>query len=157
MAEIKKPKPKKKKKITQSASKKVIADRRAIVERLMSRGLTLQDIQSSLANDMMNPKATKAKNGTAWSLTTIGLDSLAIKKAWLDSLGVPLDEQKSEAMAEITEVIRLAFAANDFKSALLGIKAKRELIGMDAPKKTDLTSDGEKIGVIGLGVDTDKV
>ena len=33
----------------------------------------------------------------------------------------------------------------------------RRVLGLDAPARTDITSGGERIAVIGVGVDTDKV
>ena len=37
------------------------------------------------------------------------------------------------------------------------INKRCEILGLDAPKRTDLTSGGERIRAIGLGVDIDKL
>ena len=46
----------------------------------------------------------------------------------------------------------------DLRAALLVLKQRSDLLGLDAPKRTDITSDGEKIAqIIKVGVDSDKL
>jgi predicted transcriptional regulator len=58
---------------------------------------------------------------------------------------------------EVTrEVVNQAGGAQYLGQAMKAIEGMRELLGLDAPKRTDVTSDGEAVKAY-IGIDLDKV
>ena len=129
--------------------KQIMIKRRAAVESMLVRGKTLEEMQVMFANSRISQKV-KDKNriynevdNSAWSLAILGRDKKHIEERWLG--GADLAVQKAMAEKEIDEAKAIAFSKSDSRAILLANKARRDLFGLDAPKRTDITSDGEKI------------
>jgi len=63
----------------------------------------------------------------------------------------------AKAQARYNDLYLMALQAKDHRGALQVQNSVMDRFGYSAAQKTDITSGGEKIGVIGLGLDTDKV
>jgi len=135
-----------------SFKKQIMLKRRAAVESLLVRGKTLEEMQVMFANSMTSSRIKDENriynevDNTAWCLAILGRDKKAIEKRWLG--GADLAAQKAMAEKEIDEAKKIAFSKSDSRAILLANRARRELFGLDAPKKTDITSGGEKVSAV---------
>lgn len=118
--------------------KLIILDRRRQVAALRLRGYTEREIQKGLAAPPTDPKQQtylNPKNGEPWSLSTIHKDIVALETAWRADMVDRVDEHKHRLFAELKEVARASWKANDLERVLKAIQQQRELLGTDAPKK----------------------
>lgn len=110
-----------------------IADRRRRVAAFRLRGLTQREIVSALdQSGYRNPNT-----GKPYALMTINADLQAIREEWHEEAVQDISVHIAAVQAEIREVRRRAWAAQDLELVLKGLKQERDLLGLDAPKKID--------------------
>ena len=85
----------------------------------------------------------------------------AVKSALIKTLREPADELRNLEVERL-DALLIDLWPNKHKpiytDRILRIMERRaKLLGLDAPIKTDLTSGGEAIKVVGLGINTDKL
>lgn len=110
------------------------ADRRRRVAAFRLRGLTQREIVAALAQTgYVNPKTDKP-----YDLTTINRDLQAIREEWHSEAVADIEQHIATMLAEIREVRRRAWAAQDLDTVLKALKQERDLLGLDAPKRVDI-------------------
>lgn len=70
----------------------------------------------------------------ACSEETVDTYSKRARAAIMANKDEDLRYQKSEALAQIDDIIFKSFKINDFKTALMGVKLKMDLLGLAEPK-----------------------
>jgi ribosome maturation protein Sdo1 len=121
--------------MTSTVNQQEIADnRRRLVAKLRLRGATEREIAAALATEHVNPETNKP-----WSYVTIHNDLKALDAQWRAEMLGDTTEQKAAVLAEIREARRAAWGKKDLAIVLSALKAERELMGLDAPIKTDNT------------------
>ncbi len=116
-----------------------VLDRRRHVASLCLRGMTQREIQKALAQEPIN--LDNPKNGQPWSVGTVNSDLKAIEAEWMKLAIDSLEQHKARRLAELAEVKRAAWAANDLDKVLRAIQQERDLLGLDKPKQTMLSGE----------------
>ena len=133
-----------------TSNKMVVLRRREMVATLRCRGRTQREIQEILSKDARfhNPKTR-----TPWSLGTINADIQKLEADWRIQAFRTIDDHKSLVLAELEAVKKAAWDAKNFKAILTALKGKRDLLGLDAPKRSELSGPGGgAISVEGKGL-----
>jgi DNA-binding transcriptional MerR regulator len=113
-----------------------------MVSRLRLRGMSQREIQRALPAQSTNPE-----NQQPWSLATINGDVKALHRQWREDALQATDEHKARTLAELAEVKRAGWGAKDMNIVLKAIQQERSILGLDAPVRTDITTDGESLNV----------
>lgn len=115
-----------------------IEHRRREVARLIKRGIINRfEILDELTEmGLVNPMT-----GLAWSMGTIASDIDAIKATWRRESSTDVQDLVAGINAELDEVRRVAWKNMDLKLVLEALKQKRELLGVDQPKKIHIKED----------------
>lgn len=121
----------------------LIDKRRELVARLVVRGLSRRDITDALGRQLVNPDT-----GGPFSLGTIHNDIKALEAEWQAEAQRDIQEHKARLLAELREVARQGWQAQNYELVLKTTAQIRALLGLDAPVKTDLTSGGESLTVL---------
>jgi len=121
----------------------LIDTRRQMVGRLRVRMMSQREIQHAVSQQLPNPEQADGH----WSLGIINSDLKALHKQWVADAVREIGEHKAQKLAELAEVKRAGWKANDMATVLRAIQNERAIIGLDAPVKTDVTSDGKPIPV----------
>lgn len=84
-----------------------------------------------------------------WSCSeeTVDTYSKRARAAIMANKDEDLRYQKSEALAQIDDIIFKSFKINDFKTALMGVKLKMDLLGLAEPKLLNIQAGGESFTV----------
>ena len=128
-----------------SAKEDAIEFRRETVAKLRVRGATMREICSTLKESgQVNPDT-----GREWSVGTIHGDITALSERWRENAKSDIHELKGRTRAQLEEIIRDGFGAEDRTAVLGAIKQMRDLYGMDEPRRTQLGGipDGDPITV----------
>ena len=111
----------------------VIERRRAIVSNLVARGGTLREVAARLEKaGEVNPET-----GQAWNYTTITRDISALREEWREAALADVQEHKTRILAEIEAVKQDAWKAKDLRTVLEAIRSERQLLGLDAPARSE--------------------
>lgn len=114
-----------------------IADRRRRVAAFRIRGLSQREIVRALeASGVVNPNT-----GKAYALMTINTDLQAVREEWREDAQQDTAVHIASVHAQINEVRRRAWAAQDLDTVLKTLKQERDLLGLDQPLKQQLTGD----------------
>lgn len=108
----------------------LIALRREFVARFRVQGLTQFAIAQQLAR--VNDPATHKpvfNDGKPYDVATINRDCKALEVDWLKQSRESMEFYKARELAQVQEVIRLAFAKGDLPSVLRGIEIEAKLTG----------------------------
>jgi hypothetical protein len=127
--------------------------RREFVARLRVQGMTQRAIAQQLAK-LVDP-ATKQpvfNDGTPYDIATISRDVKALEVDWLHESRVATEFYKARELAQVQEVIRLAFAKGDLSSVLRGIELEAKLTGslVDAGTAGQSASLDDQIRAAGI-------
>ena len=126
------------------AEGEVIAARREMVAELRLRRMTFRAIASALEHaGHVNPES-----GKAWHHQTIAEDCQALIADWKERGRQEFDERRACLLAELDETKRAAWAKGEHEVVLRAIKAEREMLGLDAPTRAEVTgANGESLAV----------
>jgi len=121
-----------------------IDNRRRAVAGMRLRHLTQREIVVQLAkNDILN-----SDTGEPYSLGTINADLKAIQKQWQAEALQDTDTLIAMTRAELEEVRRKAWANNELAIVLKSLKQEAELLGLDAPRRQEITgADGDPVAI----------
>ena len=117
--------------------------RRKHVASLRVRQFAIRDIVAALPE----MRCINEETGKPWGLATIHADLVAIETQWRESAAADIAIHKGNLNAELDEVKRVSWKASDMQNVLAAIKQQRDLLGTDAPKRTEIGGipDGEPI------------
>lgn len=118
----------------------LIDKRRELVARLVVRGLSRRDITDALGRQLVNPDT-----GGPFSLGTVHNDIKALEAEWQAEAQRDIQEHKARLLAELREVARQGWQAQNYELVLKTTAQIRALLGLDAPIKTDITSAGSAL------------
>jgi len=129
--------------------------RRQQVARLLARGMTLREIVAQLAAMSVTDPATGAsvpvfrnpETGEPYGLTTIGEDAKYARGLWEEDVAREAADNRAEVLAVLRELRRVGFAVGDLRAVAASLKQQRDLLGLDAPKKTDVAAPGPYPGI----------
>lgn len=117
-----------------TADQAIAEERRRRVAYHRLRRLTEREIAAALeAEGLRNPATDEP-----WTHVTVHRDLVALAGQWRSEALADTAPIKAELWAELREVRRAAWAANDFATVLRALKQEAELLGLDAPLKVDL-------------------
>lgn len=122
-------------------ARKLIDARRERVAQLHLRGLTQREIVAALEQQgMMNPET-----GKPYNVMTVNRDLQALKKQWRANAAQDIALHKALQAAEITEVIRAAWAAKELTTVMKALERQAKLLGLDVPTRIDFRDLDAKI------------
>lgn len=117
----------------------IIEHRRHVVAGLRLRGLTIREIVEQLPQlGVINEKL-----GKPWSRGIIGNDLQALEAEWRARAQADIAELKARLLAELREVRRAAWAEKDHRLVLSALESESKLLGLDAPRRSDVTLRGD--------------
>lgn len=119
---------------TTTSEQHVINYRREMVAQLALRNASTRQIAEALSERVQNPKT-----GKPFTWVTIASDLQALDEQWQASAVAAISQHKAVIFARLEEIYRVAMAGKDYTTALNALKQERELMGLDAPIKTDNT------------------
>lgn len=117
----------------------IIARRREMVARMRLRGLSQREIVAALPD-----LGCVNDSGEPWSLATINSDLKALQAEWRKEAKKSIDHHKARELAVIEEARRAAWLNNDLPSVLRAVSLEMDLLGTEAPKKTEVSGKGGK-------------
>jgi hypothetical protein len=122
----------------------IIAHRREAVARLRLRHLSQREICAKLAEEgIINIEENKP-----WSLGTINLDLKSLDAQWKRQAMNHVTAKKGLLLAEYYEVLRVAWQSDDLAIILRACKQIAELLGLDAPERTEISgTDGGPVEI----------
>lgn len=110
--------------------REVRAYRQLEVSRLRVKGLSLREIQDSMAA----AGQTNPLTGEPWSLGVIQRDCRDLEVAWLSEAAADIAAAKGLQLAEIREARRVAWGLVDVNQVRQLIKLEMELLGTEAAR-----------------------
>jgi hypothetical protein len=121
----------------------VMDARRRQVASLRLRGFSLREIVQGLPE----LRIINVETQQPWTLTTIHADIVALEAQWKAAAVSDINQHKGNLNAELEEVKRVSWQAKDTTGVLAAIKQQRDLLGTDAPKRTEIGGipDGQPI------------
>ena len=102
--------------------------------------ITQREICSFLAGEHTNPRT-----GKPYALSTINADVQQLRQEYRDKRDESRDEWIGKLLLLYDELLCKAMKANDLSEVRHVAKSIREMLGLDAPVKSDLTSGGKTI------------
>lgn len=112
----------------------MIDNRRRHVAAMRLRGFTIREIVDGLKE----MREHNPETGEPWGHGTVQRDLDALEKTWKAEAAHDIAYYKALTNARLEEVIRLSFREKDTTNVLAAIKQQRELLGLDAPKQTQI-------------------
>lgn len=76
------------------------------------------------------------------SLGTVNRDLAILTEEWREAAHASIEEHKIKQFNELEEIKRAAWTNKDFGAVLKAMKQQADLMGLDAPQMTDITSGG---------------
>jgi len=112
-----------------------IDNRRRAVAAMRLRHLTQREIVVALVKkDVLNPSS-----GEPYSLGTVNADIKALRSQWREKAADDTGEWVADSLAELEEVRRQAWSKGELAIVLKSLKQEAELLGLDAPARTELS------------------
>ena len=130
------------------------------MSRLMARGMSQREIQVRLAMPGEDGRLVTANptTGKPWSLGTVNNDCKAITLEWKERAQANISDLKASINAELSELKREGWRANDPKTVLAAIAQQRAMLGLDAPKTIQGTGqDGAHVIILAGNIDKEKL
>ena len=119
----------------------IIDQRRSLVARLTLHKLTQREIVDKLYhNGIRNPVT-----GNPYTVATVNRDLQRLRQDWRQRAAEDIDARLAEHLVELEEVRRAAWVKEDLHAVLKALKQEAEILGLDAPVKTDVTTKGESL------------
>lgn len=135
----------------------VVAARRLIVRTLRNRGLTQYEIANMMATKELMRNGEIVANEyylinpltkEPFDRSTISRDLVAVRDEYRKLALQQHQEWVSDQLAQLDEVKREAWKRGDLQAVLKSLKQESELLGLDAPTKTEIAGkDGGKVGI----------
>lgn len=115
--------------------------RQELVARLMVRGISAREIAETLGTPGKDGKIPllNPETGLPYSEETIRLDMVAIKRAWKTSTKESVEQHRAQQLAELTEVKRTAWKANNLNTVLNALAHEAKLTDTAAPLRINIS------------------
>jgi hypothetical protein len=118
--------------LNNTSKTEIIDHRRRLVAAYRLRGYTQREIVRMLAEEEeINPKT-----GKSWSLGIVNADIRFLREQWKAQAAQDTETHKSKMLAELREVVRVAWESDDLGVILRSLKQQAELLGLDEPQET---------------------
>ncbi len=130
--------------------------RRQWVARHHLRGLSVRQIHAQLAGmtatdpqtGLKTPVCRNPETGQPWCVATVGLDVQAAREGWKAGVSREVEERKAQVDAHLAEMRRIAYATNDMKALNNALKQEREMFGLDASKRSEVSHEEKQTEVV---------
>ena len=114
-----------------------IDQRRKFVATMLLRSPKIT--QREICDQLAEQNFTNPDTGTPYSLGTINSDVKALQEQWREEVQDDIALWKGLQVEQINEVIREAWKKKDLNNILKAIKMQSDIIGTNAPVKSELS------------------
>jgi len=146
--------------VVSEEQQRAIDVRRHYVGRFFLRGMNIREIHAGLASMTATDPATGGKHGgkhpvcvnpdtgQPWCMATIGLDVQAVQGQWDAGVAHEIEARRARLDAHFAEMRRIAYATNDMVALDKALRQEREMFGLDAPKRSEVTHEEKTAAVV---------
>ena len=99
-------------------------------------------------------------NNTNWNVSDRMIDRYIADatKIIKESADDDIEQERGLMKQRLDDLYKKNIGKKDLRAALQVLRERSDLLGLHAPKRTDITSDGEKVDlIVKVGVDPDKL